>query len=54
MRQLRRNIDTARCILEYVLRRERRKRDMLLCEVEAQVLQVAQRHEPRAVRAAGA
>lgn len=48
MRQLRRNIDAARQILEVVLRRERRKRDMVLCELEAQALAVAARHEPRA------
>ena len=52
MRQLRRNLDTARCLLEWVLRREKRRREETLCELDEQVLRVRLRHEPRSTHAA--
>jgi enhancer of polycomb-like protein len=47
MRSLRGNLDTSRAILEWLQRRERRKRDILACEMDAQLLQLRARHDPR-------
>ncbi len=46
MRSLRHNLDTSRAILEWLQRRERRKRDILQCEIDTQMLQLRLRHEP--------
>jgi len=47
MRNLRGNLDTSRAILEWLQRRERRKRDILACEMESQLLQLRLRHDSR-------
>ena len=39
LRQLRKNMDTGRLLLEVVLRRERRKKEMVQCEIDAQILE---------------
>lgn len=46
MRSLRHNLDTARAILEWLQRRERRKRDILACEMEMQAISLRLRHDP--------
>ena len=48
MQKLRQNLDHSRAILEWLQRRERRKRDILLCEMESQQMQLRMRHDPRA------
>ena len=47
MQKLRLNLDHSRAILEWLQRRERRKRDILLCEMESQQMQLRMRHDPR-------
>jgi len=45
MRSLRHNLDTSRAILEWLQRRERRKRDIIQCEVDLQLLNMKLRHD---------
>ena len=47
MRNMRGNLDTSRAILEWLQRRERRKRDILQCEMDSQLLQLRMRHDSR-------
>lgn len=51
LRNMRINLDTGRAILEWLQRREKRKRDILQCEMEMQTLQLRLRHDPKQVRA---
>ena len=46
MRSLRHNLDTSRAILEWLQRRERRKRDIIQCEIDLQLLNMKLRHDP--------
>ena len=46
MRGLRHNLDTSRAILEWLQRRERRKRDIIQCEIDLQLLNMKLRHDP--------
>jgi hypothetical protein len=50
MRSLRHNMDTSRAILEWLQRRERRKRDIIQCEIDLQLLNMKLRHDARQVR----
>ena len=54
MRNLKANLDMGRAILEWLSRREKRKRDILQCEMDMQVLQLRLRHDPKQVRLCGA
>ena len=45
MRSLRHNLDTSRAILEWLQRRERRKRDIIPCEIDLQLLNMKLRHD---------
>jgi len=45
MRSLRHNLDTSRAILEWLQRRERRKRDIIQCEIDLQLLNMKLRHD---------
>ena len=47
MRSLRHNLDTSRAILEWLQRRERRKRDIIQCEIDLQLLNMKLRHDSR-------
>lgn len=47
MKDLRQNLDSARELLELLVKRERRKRDILACECDAQLFQVREHHEPK-------
>ena len=47
MRSLRHNLDTSRAILEWLQRRERRKRDIIQCEIDLQLLNLTLRHDSR-------
>jgi hypothetical protein len=44
MRSLRHNLDTSRAILEWLQRRERRKRDIVQCEIDLQLLNMKLLH----------
>lgn len=50
MRNLKANLDMGRAILEWLSRREKRKRDILQCEMDMQVLQLRLRHDSKQVR----
>ena len=52
MRSLRHNLDTSRAILEWLQRRERRKRDIVQCEIDLQLLNMKLRHDPPQAAAA--
>ena len=52
MRSLRHNLDTSRAILEWLQRRERRKRDIIQCEIDLQLLNMKLRHDPPQAAAA--
>mmetsp|Transcript_12554 Transcript_12554/g.41388 ORF Transcript_12554/g.41388 Transcript_12554/m.41388 type:complete len:475 (+) Transcript_12554:175-1599(+) len=47
MTALRQNLEAARQLLEVTLKREKKKRDLVQCETDAQALHVKLRHEPR-------
>jgi enhancer of polycomb-like protein len=50
LRNLKANLDMGRAILEWLQRREKRKRDIMQCEMDMQVLQLRLRHDPKQVR----
>jgi|APGre2960657444_1045066.scaffolds.fasta_scaffold03245_3 enhancer of polycomb-like protein len=52
MRNLRMNLDMSRALLEWLQRRERRKRDILQCDIDTQLLQLKLRHDAPRVQAA--